>query len=133
MAFLSALLAGCANLSMKSDWSSKLFSFGQAEEPSVEMVNFQDLLTREPANTLLWLPQSPWGSDIHVLLHEQYAAASGRNCRNLTIDPDGRAAPALACQNPKHNKEWQAVRLLQIDGRPVLGDSSARAQTWSGR
>ncbi|WP_295399075.1 DVU3141 family protein [uncultured Thiocystis sp.] len=114
-------MAGCAG------WPSTPFGVNDGTA-SEQIVDFQLLLSREPAETLIWLPKSPWGSDRHVLLHEKYAAASGINCRRLTIDPEGQAFPALACQSSKG--KWGTVRLLQVDGRPVLSAGAVSTQTW---
>lgn len=96
-----------------------------AESSAEESVSLRQLLHHEPANTLITLSNSPWGANVQVLLHETYAAASGRNCRRLTVEPEGQAYPALVCQHPQKNQEWVPVRLLQIGGRPVLNQTSS--------
>ncbi|WP_139058803.1 DVU3141 family protein [Thiorhodococcus drewsii] len=126
LCFCVALLSGCAH--WPPSWTRDLSGGTNA----AETLSFQELLTREPANTLVVLPSSPWGTNIRVLLHETYAAASGRNCRQLTIDPDANATPALACQDPDDPTVWVPVRLLQIGGRPLLSVGDEATPVWSG-
>jgi len=116
----AALLVGCA------PWTSLTFPGSGKEDAKLDAagsVSLRQLLDHEPANTLITLADSPWGSNVQVLLHEPYAAASGRNCRRLTIEPEGQSYPALVCQHPQKNQDWAPVRLLQIGGRPVLSQS----------
>lgn len=118
----ATLLTGCAH------WPS-LPSDGAAEG-ATKPIALRELFEREPANTLVSLTDSPWGANVQVLLHETYAAASGRNCRRLTIEPEGQSYPALACQHPKNTRDWVPVRLLQVGGRPLLSrDTSLPAWT----
>ena len=117
----ATFLVGCAQWSSLTLDKSTKVTEGQA----VESVSFSRLLDHEPANTLVTLSNSPWGSNVQVLLHETYAAASGRNCRRLTVEPEGQSYPALACQHPKKDQDWVPVRLLQIGGRPVLSQTSS--------
>ena len=117
----ATFLAGCAQLSdLMLNKSTRV-----AEGQTVGSVSFSQLLAHEPTNTLVTLSNSPWGASVQVLLHETYAAASGRNCRRLTVDPEGQSYPALACQHPKKDQDWVPVRLLQIGGRPVLNQSTS--------
>lgn len=116
----STLLAGCAQWPIPTSDQA-----GEAVGRSVESVSFGRLLDHEPADTLVTLSSSPWGSNVRVLLHETYAAASGRNCRRLTVEPEGQAYPALTCRVSDKAQEWVPVRLLQIGGRPVLSPDTS--------
>lgn len=116
------LLVGCAQ------WPSLPLggsADNDAKNREAEQVTLNKLLTREPANTLVSLTNSPWGPNVQVLLHETYAAASGRNCRRLTIEPEGQSYPALVCQHPKNTRDWVPVRLLQVGGRPLLSRNTS--------
>lgn len=126
----AALLAGCAQWSNLSLGGS---ADGETESDAAERVELRELLEREPADTLVSLTNSPWGRNVQVLLHETYAAASGRNCRRLTVEPEGRSYPALVCRHPKNAKDWAPVRLLQVGGRPVLSDDTLSPPAWSAR
>ncbi|MBK1649527.1 DVU3141 family protein [Rhabdochromatium marinum] len=90
---------------------------------------FQRALDTAPAGATRSLSQTPWGPGVMVQFHPPYAAASGRRCRRLTVEPRQQARPALACRedgaSPARAPTWQIVRLLQINGRPVLHHSTS--------
>ncbi|MEA1052152.1 DVU3141 family protein [Lamprobacter modestohalophilus] len=112
---LAILLGGCATFPDMSapDWTDPK---AQASEDG----SFHTLLSSAPANLEVRLEQSPWGQDILAVLHQPYAAASGRRCRRLTLYPDSRPRSVLACLEP-NTAQWQPVRLLQVNGRAILG------------
>lgn len=124
-----ALMGGCAA------WPPEGFlGHGDPATPGAgPFPSVQELLSREPAGAVVLLPHSPWGDNIQALLHEEYAAASGRDCRRLTIDPNGAAFPALACRQQSQPRTWVAVRLLQVDGYPILDSAVGKTPTWGGR
>lgn len=64
------------------------------------------------------LSDSPWGSEATVYAHAPYYAASGRTCRELTIELKGARRPGLVCQLPREG--WESVRVLHYGGRPVF-------------
>lgn len=123
----ATVLTGCAQ------WPSLALNKTDTATDPAESATLSQLLNREPADTLITLSNSPWGANLRIVLHETYAAASGRNCRRLTIEPEGQSRPALVCQAPKNLKEWLPVRLLQIGGRPVLTGDAAPLPAWEDR
>ncbi|EIC22573.1 hypothetical protein Thi970DRAFT_02845 [Thiorhodovibrio frisius] len=94
---------------------------------------FQRALDTAPAGATRTMPETPWGRAMMVEFHQPYVAASGRRCRRLTLEPGPLARPALVCREPdgaktaKQAPSWEAVRLLQIDGRPVLNQGALTA------
>lgn len=83
----------------------------------------QRVLEDGAAGSVHQLSTTPWGADLSLTLHPPYDAASGRWCRRLTLDPldpQGQARPALACRARDGKLRWEPVRVLQINGQPVL-------------
>ncbi len=113
---LAILLGGCATF---PDMSAPNWADPKAQE-APEDASFHSLLSSAPANLEVRLEQSPWGQGILAVLHQPYAAASGRRCRRLTLYPNSQARSVLACLEP-NTAQWQPVRLLQVNGRAVLG------------
>jgi hypothetical protein len=107
----AALAAGCVGQPFPA-WST------ESPAPAAAASTVHGVLETEPAGSRYRLPQSPWGEGVAVELRDLYTAASGRVCRRVTIDPSGARQPALACRT--NGDEWEAVRVLHDDGRPVL-------------
>lgn len=78
----------------------------------------QTFLEEAPAEGRAVFPHSPWGDSATILAHAPYDAASGRTCRELSIESGGVRQPGLACRLP--NGSWQSVRVLHYIGRPLL-------------
>ena len=59
-------------------------------------------LTQAPAGAVLNVPESPWGNNVEVVADDAYLAASGRECRKLTVVAvdANNARSALVCKTP---------------------------------
>src|SRR5699024_5461660 len=79
---------------------------------------FQDFLANAPAGSRMVLADSPWGVEATVYVHAPYYAASGRTCRELTIELASTRRPGLVCRLPRGG--WESVRVLSHSGRPVF-------------
>ncbi|MBK5929086.1 hypothetical protein CCR82_00660 [Halochromatium salexigens] len=110
----ATLLGGCATF---TDMSAPNWAEPKALAP--EDASFHSLLNSAPATREIRLAESPWGQGILAVLHQPYAAASGRRCRRLTLYPHSQPQPVLTCFDPG-TAQWQPVRLLQVNGRAVL-------------
>ncbi|NVN56275.1 hypothetical protein FLM52_10805 [bacterium Scap17] len=60
------------------------------------------------------VPTSPWGSNVEVVAHERYFAASGRICRELTVS-NNRDLPSkeLACRTSNDGKAGEGTWVTQ--------------------
>lgn len=123
----AALLTGCTTWQVKNPFARPVQAKEEVSVPG-QSYDLQSLLSREPPDTLVVFSTSPWGSNLSAVLHEEYTAASGRNCRRLTLDPEGQYRPALVCRALGGERRWEPVRLLQIAGRPVIGGGIVKAQ-----
>ncbi|EAR21668.1 DVU3141 family protein [Nitrococcus mobilis] len=79
---------------------------------------FETFLASAPAGGRVVLADSPWGPEATVYAHAPYYAASGRTCRELTIELTSTRRPGLVCQLP--HGAWESVRVLSHSGRPVF-------------
>ncbi|MDN5872411.1 MAG: hypothetical protein L0H73_17075 [Nitrococcus sp.] len=86
----------------------------------------QTFLARAPAGSSVVLAASPWGARASVYAHTPYYAASGRICRDLTIEQAGRRRPGLVCRLPRGG--WESARVLADDGRPVFAANTRQSQ-----
>jgi surface antigen len=111
-----ASLSGCAVLSAGEEEGA-----GAALPAAV-----QTFLEQAPAGGSAVFPHSPWGAAATVQVQAPYYAASGRTCRELTIESYGVRQPGLACRQAKGR--WQQVRVLQHTGRPLLTQQSEQIQ-----
>jgi len=81
------------------------------------------LLEQEPTGSRFRISQSPWGTDVVIAMQaDRYAAASGRTCRRILIDPDGLPRLGLACR--LEDGTWVESRVLHDGGRPLTRNAS---------
>lgn len=113
LVIVSALVSGCGAWPVVSENNPR--DAAQEHFPGA----FQSMLSRAPPGSSTHLEQSPWGSDVRVMMHEPYHAASGRTCRDVTVSSDGMRRPALVCE--RRDGTWEPVRLLHANGRPAFG------------
>lgn len=113
-AVLGLMLTGCA---------PGAFTRSERSAPAAASDALQRALETAPAGGFQTLADSPWGAGVVVQFEAPYAAASGRWCRYLLVEPGTLAKPALACRRSERSSSWELVRLLQVDGRPVLRGS----------
>lgn len=68
-------------------------------------------LADAPVGAALALTDSPWGSNVEILVEDAYLSASGRECRKLKVLRAGAGGSSreVACQNAQG---WGARRLI---------------------
>ncbi len=113
-AMIGLTLTGCAAGS---------FTRSEQSMPAAASNAFQRALETAAPGSVQPVPDSPWGAGVVVQFQAPYAAASGRWCRHLLVETSALAQPALACRRSETGASWELVRLLQVDGRPVLHGS----------
>ncbi|MDN5850799.1 MAG: hypothetical protein L0H63_14375 [Nitrococcus sp.] len=86
----------------------------------------QSFLTSAPAGSSMLLAASLWGPEASVYAHARYYAASGRTCRELTIEQAGMRRPGLVCRLPQGG--WESVRVLDYGGRAVFSANVRQPQ-----
>lgn len=109
VAALVLALAGCATVQPAPDGAAVTARGDLLPEP------VQAALENTPPTGEITLAQSPWGANVSLRFEPPYHAATGRACRDFTI---AQTRPARACRLP--NGEWEQVRVLQHEGRPLL-------------
>jgi hypothetical protein len=121
VALTFAWLFGCAGLPDLGARDQALF---HAEPPKNALPDaVRRVLEQEPSGSRFRLPQSPWGADAVIALEaDAYAAASGRTCRRIVIDPEGLARIGLACR--LEDGTWVETRVLHDGGRPLPRNES---------
>lgn len=116
-----ALLAGCATAPRTTNedpgWASSDTDTSRTPLPEA----LHNALEGDGPDTV-FLKESPWGSDIRVILHPPYAAASGRTCRRLTLEDGQGRRPGLACESG--DDSWESVRVLTHEGHAVRAPAS---------
>lgn len=68
-------------------------------------------LAQAPVGAVLAVADSPWGSNVEILVEDAYLAASGRECRKFKVLRTGAVGSSreVACQNAQG---WNARRLI---------------------
>jgi len=56
---------------------------------------------------------SPWGSNVAVTLQKRYAAASGRDCRDIRIDRGSTTQLGIVCRLSA--SQWEVIRPITRD------------------
>lgn len=121
LALVAVALSACTTLPDAS-------SVAESEAPAMRLDSaLQQFLSDAPAESTLALADSPWGANVVISVQAPYAAASGRTCRALTVESGADSRPGLACRSA--SGDWQPVRLLHYQGRPLLSASSERAES----
>lgn len=72
--------------------------------------NLNGFLAQAPAGAVVSLAESPWGANVEITADAPYFAASGRECRKLTIlRANDSTRQVVACETPDG---WQSGRLV---------------------
>ncbi|PMR70769.1 hypothetical protein CR158_03110 [Halomonas heilongjiangensis] len=115
---LAMLLGGCAAPGGFSGSQPGGVVQGGRGQPLDE--NLSGFLSRSPGGAVITLAESPWGRDVEVVADEPYHAASGRECRRLSIvSASTGPQQAVACESAQG---WETQRLVT----EMLSTGSAR-------
>ncbi|MHC9036399.1 DVU3141 family protein [Cobetia marina] len=110
---LALTITGCATSYPESTGtgSANLANLtGAASLPA----NVSSFLDSAAPGSVIAVSTSPWGSDVEVVAHERYFAASGRSCRELTVS-NQRDLPSkeLACRTSNDGKAGEGTWVTQ--------------------
>ena len=110
---LALTITGCATSYPESTGtgSTNLANLtGAASLPA----NVSSFLDSAAPGSVIAVSTSPWGSDVEVVAHERYFAASGRSCRELTVS-NQRDLPSkeLACRTSNDGKAGEGTWVTQ--------------------
>lgn len=118
VAGLALAITGCATSYPESTGagSTNLANLTGAASLPADVSSFLD--SAAPGSVIA-VPTSPWGSNVEVVAHERYFAASGRICRELTVS-NQRDLPSkeLACRTSNDGKAGEGTWVTQ---RLVIG------------
>lgn len=106
---LAAMLGGCTlPIRPVSESSGVVVGEGAGVQLDAALGGF---LSQAPVGAVYSLADSPWGSQVEVIVEDAYLAASGRECRKLKVLRAGAGGESreLACQNARG---WDARRLV---------------------
>ncbi|MEL0615896.1 DVU3141 family protein [Cobetia marina] len=113
VAGLALTIAGCATSYPASTGagSTNLANLTGAASLPADVSSFLD---SSAPGSVIAVPTSPWGSDVEVVAHERYFAASGRICRELTVS-NARDLPSkeLACRTSNEGKAGEGTWVTQ--------------------
>lgn len=109
-ALLLATLSGCALQPAAHDTSASGSVVAGSEQGKPVDANLSDFLAQSHLGETLQLARSPWGNNVSVSAGTPYYAASGRVCRELTVQQMGRNddQAAIACETATGN--WMVRR-----------------------
>ncbi|MCK8066943.1 DVU3141 family protein [Cobetia sp. 1CM21F] len=106
-------ISGCATTYPESTGagSTNLANLTGAAALPADVSSFLD--SGAPGSVIA-VPTSPWGSNVEVVAHERYFAASGRICRELTVS-NQRDLPSkeLACRTSNDGKAGEGTWVTQ--------------------
>lgn len=94
---LVTTLSGCAQMYTHHDNASGSV-IGGGDQGTPVGVSLSSFLNDANRGEAVRLAQSPWGPGVSVYPGQAYFAASGRTCRELTIQGNGAERTALACK-----------------------------------
>ncbi|WP_156961893.1 DVU3141 family protein [Cobetia amphilecti] len=110
---LALAITGCATSYPESTGagSTNLANLTGAASLPADVSSFLD--SAAPGSVIA-VPTSPWGSNVEVVAHERYFAASGRICRELTVS-NQRDLPGkeLACRTSNDGKAGEGTWVTQ--------------------
>ena len=110
---LALAISGCATSYPESTGagSTNLANLTGAAALPVDVSSFLD--SAAPGSVIA-VATSPWGSNVEVVAHERYFAASGRICRELTVS-NQRDLPSkeLACRTSNDGKAGEGTWVTQ--------------------
>lgn len=113
MAGFALTIAGCATSYPNSSGigSNNVANLTGAASLSADVSSFLD---SSAPGSVIGVLNSPWGSDVEVVAHERYFAASGRICRELTVS-NTRDLPSkeLACRTSNDGKAGEGTWVTQ--------------------
>lgn len=106
---LIATLSGCAQMYAQHDSAyGSVISGGEQGTPvGASLSSFLNEANRGEA---VRLAQSPWGPGVNVYSGQPYFAASGRICRELTVQGNGGERAVIACKAA--DDQWVARRQI---------------------
>lgn len=106
---LVTTLSGCAQMHTQHDSiSGSVISGGDQGTPvGASLSSFLNEANRGEA---VRLAQSPWGPGVNVYSGQPYFAASGRTCRELTVQGNGGERAVVACK--RADDQWVARRQI---------------------
>ncbi len=110
---LTIAISGCATdypVSTGAGSNNLVNLTGTASLPA----DVSSFLDSAAPGSVVAVPTSPWGSNVEVVAHERYFAASGRICRELTVS-NQRDLPKkeLACRTSNDGKAGEGTWVTQ--------------------
>lgn len=94
---LVATLSGCAQMYAQHDSTSGSVIVGGDQGTPVG-ASLSSFLNESHQGEVVRLSQSPWGPGVNVYSGQPYYAASGRTCRELTVQGNGGERAEIACK-----------------------------------
>ncbi|WP_051234277.1 DVU3141 family protein [Halomonas halocynthiae] len=94
---LVTALSGCAQMNTQHNNASGSVIAGDDQGTPVG-VSLSSFLNESNRGEAVQLAKSPWGPGVNVYPGQPYFAASGRVCRELTIQGNGGERAAIACK-----------------------------------
>lgn len=96
------VVSGCASYPNSSAQQEAQYVLNNDPATLLQNDNLNGFLTQAPAGAVLNVPKSPWGNNVEVVADDAYLAASGRECRKLTVVAvdANNARSALVCKTP---------------------------------
>lgn len=113
---LVATLSGCAQMYAQHDNTSGSVIAGGDQGTPVG-ASLSGFLNEANRGEAVRLAQSPWGPGVNVYSGQPYYAASGRTCRELTVQGNGGERAVIACKMA--DDQWvtrRQITTLQSQG-----------------